>query len=105
MNSAAHNMFGQIFERAVEARLDTPTPDTVYAVMHPVMLARLRKVDDELRYVMRHVDGFSLGDVPVRPDVAAPPNQILFHDRARVLRRIVLADGPADNTGTTHQPA
>jgi hypothetical protein len=97
MNGAAHNMFGQIFKIAREAQNDTPAPETVYAVMHPSVLARLRKVDDEFRYVMRYRDGFGLGDTPVRQDVDAPMNQILFHDRARVLRRIVLAELPANS--------
>lgn len=96
MNGAAHNMFGEIFERAYEALEDTSAPETVHAIMHPVTLARLRKLDDEYRYVMRHREGCALGDMPIRTDVAAPTNQILFHDRARALRRIVLVEPPAN---------
>jgi len=92
MNGAAHNMFGSIFERSHEATIDAGISSRLVAVMHPAILARLRRLDDEGVYVMRHRDGFALGAVPIETDVDHPANRITFCVGARGLQHIFLAE-------------
>jgi hypothetical protein len=97
MTGSDHGIFKTISRCAYEAWCDTSTPDAVKAHMQPAVFARLRNLDENGTFVLRRIDGWFLGDMPVVMDREMPANLISFRDTRREIGRLSVEEPPAND--------